>query len=499
MLCDDLASSTIRAEYYQCALSCCDRELESALWDTFPPRLPRSINGSSTGGRSILDLPNEIQMEIFLWCPAEFPSHEPTSPPISLSQVCSLWRRLTLEMPNFWNWMTLDTGIRDYPGYDTSPWRRVDSYSRLQMIMDTWACRANPHPLHWRLIVDGTLQPPESFREAFFSHSPSIQSLDAYFVLPSDFDALLKTSVIFPNLSSLKISCLHSDEDPLVDFNLTGRAPRLRSLALAFRFYTPLHNVNDLHFANVTHMDLIRTFMACNLVFDILKRCVNLQEGAFYTYPSEIPDEGDYAIVQDKLRSLTILANSEYMSFFPKIEYPSLESLRYGPSDNPTWTVDTPVPTFYQFRHIQHLTFADFEIEGNQFLAATLFFTKVESLTLRFRGASEFGLLQKLFDALSVDITKETNYLPKLESLTLQRCKSFPVSEFVRMMSRRARKLSGDADRVSILKSVALHFKHHCNASESLARLMDGRKIKGFRLEVDSEKYCRPVSETGVL
>ena len=405
-------------------------------------------------------------------------------------------------MPKLWNWMTLDTGLRDYPGYDTSHRRTVDSYSRLQMIMDTWACRANPHPLHWRLIVDGTLQPPESFREAFFSYSPSIQSLDAYFVLSSDFDALLRTSVIFPNLSSLKISCMHCDEDPFVDFNLTGRAPRLRSLALAFRFYTPLHGVNDLHFANVTHMDLLRTAMACNLVFDILKRCVNLQEGAFHTYPSDIPDDesNDYAIVQDKLRSLTILADSEYMSFFPKIEYPSLERLRYGPSDNPTWSVDTPVPTFYQFRHIQHLTFADFEIDGNQFLAATLFFTKVESLTLRFRGASEFGLLQTFFGAL-VDITEETNYLPKLKSLTMQRCKSFPVSEFVSMISRRARKLSGDARKVSALKSVALHFKHHCNASESLARLVDGRKIKGisFRLEVDSEKYCRPVSETGVL
>jgi hypothetical protein len=69
------------------------------------------------------------------------------------------------------------------------------------------------------------------------------------------------------------------------------------------------------------------------------------------------------------------------------------------------------------------------------------------------------------------------------------------------MVSIRARRISGDVQRVSLLKSVALHFKHHCNASEFLARWVDKKIVRGisFNLEVDSEKYCHPVSETGVL
>jgi hypothetical protein len=505
MVCEDLASSIMRAEYYQCALACCDRKLECVLRDRKLPRPPRKINKASSGRRSVLRLPNEILMEIFLRSLAEFPSHKPASPPLSLSQVCSLWRGLALGMPDLWNKMTLDTALRGYPGYDvsTNPVHPVDPYSRLQMAMDTWACRAIQQPLHWRLIIDGTIRPmPESFKEAFFSHLPSLQSLDAYFALITDFDALVRTPYIFQNLSSLKLSCMENEEDPFIHLDLTNRAPRLTSLTLAFRFCTSLHGVYDLHFPNVTHLDLLRTAMACNLVFDILKRCKNLQEGAFHTYSSEIPNDesNDYLIVQDQLRILTILANSEHMSFFPKIEYPSLRRLHYAPSDNPTWSVGTPVPNLYQFRHIHHLTFADFEIDGDQFLAATLFFTRVETLVLRFRCASEFGLLQRFFYALR-DTTQETNYLPELKSLIMQRCKSFPVSEFVSMISRRGCLLSGDVHSVSMLKSVALHFKHHCNASESLVRLVESQKIRGisFILEVDSEKYCRPVSETGVL
>jgi len=185
--------------------------------------------------------------------------------------------------------------------------------------------------------------------------------------------------------------------DPVLNLNLTSRAPQLTRLTLAFRFYTFLHRVN---FANVTHLDLLRTTMTPNLLFVILKRCTNLQEGAFHAATSHIPhhEANDPMIVQDKLHSLTILANAQDMSFFPKIEYPSLQRLHYAPSDNPTWSAGiSPLPTFYEFRHIHYPTFVDFEIEGNLFLVATLFFTKIETLVLRFRNhASEHELKKEL-------------------------------------------------------------------------------------------------------
>jgi hypothetical protein len=69
----------MNAEYDQCAVASCDRELEPVLRDNAPsPRLPSSAKDFS-------DLPSEIIMEIFHRSLVEFPSADLASPRPSLS------------------------------------------------------------------------------------------------------------------------------------------------------------------------------------------------------------------------------------------------------------------------------------------------------------------------------------------------------------------------------------------------------------------------------
>ncbi|KAJ7111695.1 hypothetical protein C8R44DRAFT_798490 [Mycena epipterygia] len=142
----------------------------------------------------VLSLPTEITSRIFVAC---LPSDgsvrpSPSKPPLTLAQVCSLWRDIALSTCELWS--------------SASFWFSTLSMSvvrGVQLLFEKWISRAKGHPLSLSLISSHESL-PEEILSLVSSVSSQLDSLDLW-LSSADFDYLRENPINFPRLQRLTI------------------------------------------------------------------------------------------------------------------------------------------------------------------------------------------------------------------------------------------------------------------------------------------------------
>ncbi|KAJ7650138.1 hypothetical protein FB45DRAFT_1076282 [Roridomyces roridus] len=135
---------------------------------------------------SVLGLPVEVVQSIMLQSLAEKSRPMTTESPLILTQICSLWREISLQSPELWQSISLDD----------------DEHSPSPEILDAWAIRAADRPLNISLHA---IHDPETYLQWSMLHSTRWQNIDLK--LPaSAFSILTHQNGPFPMLRSFSLA-----------------------------------------------------------------------------------------------------------------------------------------------------------------------------------------------------------------------------------------------------------------------------------------------------
>ncbi|KAJ7138757.1 hypothetical protein C8R43DRAFT_842773, partial [Mycena crocata] len=164
----------------------------------------------------ILTIPSEISAEIFLWAVNHGYRLHPTRAPLSLLQVCKVWRALALSLPALWDTIS-EIGLA-----------RALSQG-MENFITTWFSRAQTRPLSLNL-TSGSEEETPHLHSVISQHASRLQNL-----------VLLISSGSFPNLASIQpfpllrdlgLHCVGGMVNPQTPMLLFDGAPLLRTLSL---------------------------------------------------------------------------------------------------------------------------------------------------------------------------------------------------------------------------------------------------------------------------
>ncbi|KAG5635003.1 hypothetical protein H0H81_012739 [Sphagnurus paluster] len=234
-------------------------------------------------------LPIEILMEIFLYTAA----HEPQAcipllnqAPISISQVCSTWRRASLLCPTLWSRLSLS-----FNKYKTRSNASIE-------LMTLWYSRADARPISFLLSCrSGRIVKEITAALVPFSHRFSHLSLDVDH-LEDLKEFLSQCDTVLASLKKVKIYIKYAPTE-LYTVNLFRCAPALRDATLNIRSdMLAISSSFGFPWSQLTHLNLLHRITP-HAFAHIILQCpqlvhaqlsVNIQQGSLLSPPEKPRD-----------------------------------------------------------------------------------------------------------------------------------------------------------------------------------------------------------------
>ncbi|KAJ7059117.1 hypothetical protein C8F01DRAFT_1146060 [Mycena amicta] len=170
-------------------------------------------------------MPPEIVSKIFVACLPSTPGPpSPTTAPLLIAQISTLWRDIALDTPALWSTVVL-----------------MDDLYASAYILDLWSVRARALPMTYVIRTTQVDLGGAMLAEAMM-HKERWGDVEFQLAAPSYAALLHLSGASFPHLRRLSLCGVDSSEsewDPLPTLDLSGGAPELVELRLSNHSFTP--------------------------------------------------------------------------------------------------------------------------------------------------------------------------------------------------------------------------------------------------------------------
>ncbi|KAJ7511269.1 hypothetical protein B0H11DRAFT_2183290 [Mycena galericulata] len=288
-------------------------------------RLVRSVKRALS---PIRRLPNEILVEIFLWCRANnlradnYCVVDPSMAPMLLAQISSRWRKICHGTPQLWDHINLPTS-------GVSPPLTAQLLARSRNLPVSVELREDSHISPTPLTATHTVAIPWDYCDRLKRFS--ITSTVSF--LPPD---ILRQRLMFPMLTSLQIKV---DGTPRLATDAVSflmaftNAPRLHRLRLTANWAPALPLIFACPWSQLTHLALSLPIELAE-TRDILVQCTTLQQCTLLEvihrrFIAPPPDTAELAYLT-KFEIHIEDADSPPDDFFEAFSFPGLQHLSIG-------------------------------------------------------------------------------------------------------------------------------------------------------------------------
>ena len=400
---------------------------------------------------TVNQLPCETLSEIFSLSvskPVLFPfTSSPPQAPWTLTQVCSNWRNVALNMPNLWN------SIDIFLSHDIK-----DSCDSLVCTIHEFLRRAGDSLISLTLGVEGNPLPP-ALSIIMYHMKDYFTRLRHLRVHPAEIEILLeilRVSMIDLETLSLSFGCESSIDHsmlqalPIPDVAVFHRSPKLRSLVVSNNHRHFHLNPLGLRipWSQLTHLSFARIVIDFAEGHMVLRQCVNLtslglriSSDSHCTFP--FPDTPLPRLKRLKVFTHTIEMCGQFLQPFV---LPSLKHLDIWSESRAIWPVEgPPVLNAASLRNLESLL-----VNHMEPAAVLVFLTNTPSLVTLYLHSVK---TTECLDELTATI-RDCKVTPKLEVLESD---ASVVDSLVNILEKRGISKDEDPSPSATIAYVAVH------------------------------------------
>ncbi|KAJ7111699.1 hypothetical protein C8R44DRAFT_677317 [Mycena epipterygia] len=245
----------------------------------------------------VLSLPTEITSRIFVAClPSDgFVRPSPSEPPLTLAQVCSLWRDIALSTCRLWGSLSFR--------FTTKIPLSMSVIRGVQLLFEKWISRAKGCPLSLSLISSHKAL-PEEILSLIPSVSSQLYRLDIR-LSSADFDSLRQNTISFPRLQHLVINLYKSwTHAPASYISIVKSAPTLRDLEVGGGVPPSVSNLQRYPFLNTIELE-IHSVQTLVDILNLLPRLLHLKANL-----NDLVDGSQPMTTAPSLQSLTLFGDA---------------------------------------------------------------------------------------------------------------------------------------------------------------------------------------------
>ena len=378
-------------------------------------------------------LPPETVTDIFRLCSAleDDILPNPLAAPLLLTQICSGWRQVALQMPELWTDLYFHV--------------QENATEETRNLAKTWIERCRHHTFSMNIQSFDML--PDSFLDLLTIRPAMITLLELE--IPHDaltFLEKLPSEVVFSNLQALAVRPSVQNPDLEEDWLLWPASVRVFESASKLEYVTMTIQVEGFNPA-VLHLPWHQLkelslnkppssfHIPCNSIRSILRKCTFLEQCVFSLDTRFIEEDLNGVITLPHLESLAITINHNFGThFFESMVFPQLRTLTLFVFPPAGFPVDLqPLADLQQASNftLTRLALIYMNVDQEVLLEVLRLMPSLIDASLTF----VLGLDEVFFSALK-DNNSDTALLPCLSTFTTD-CTSFPLPNLQAILESR--------------------------------------------------------------
>jgi len=270
-------------------------------------------------------IPSEILGEIFIACLPQYPRPIITEAPLLLCRICTSWRRIALNTPQLWTFITLS---------------QTKEVLKLPQVAEKWFSLAGVLPLSLRFNAGP--QPELSLHPGFSRSLPfngvwsRLSNLELSAVQSHSIRTILRNIRPLLDFSKIERVAVRTDYPLYTDAMSPETFPNIRKLIVSYK-HPVVHRFDVLPFPKLTHLCLSGLWLSAQSWSTIIRRCVALQHGLFVIATAmDSPHVAGSETTLEHLLTLKIVLHTfGYPRMMDNLHFPSLRSLSIGCVERP--------------------------------------------------------------------------------------------------------------------------------------------------------------------
>lgn len=269
-------------------------------------------------------IPSEILGEIFIACLPQYPRPIITEAPLLLCRICTSWRRIALNTPQLWTFITLD---------------QTKEVLKLPQVAEKWFSLAGVLPLSLRFNTgpqpDVSLHPSLSRSLPFNDVWSRLSNLELNAVHSYSVRTILRTIRPLLDFSKIERVAVRTDYPLYTDVMSPETFPNIRKLIVSYK-HPVVHRFDLLPFPKLTHLCLSGSWLSAQSWSLIIRKCIALHHGLFAIATMDSPPVAGRETTLEHLLTLKIVLHTfGSPRMMDNLHFPSLRSLSIGCVERP--------------------------------------------------------------------------------------------------------------------------------------------------------------------